>query len=187
MSRQVRSDWASARARVPYASNGNWALILEDNPEVLHRIIADAYDVVLREEERAAGVRRSGRRPKPSLVPLGDVVDKVFPQQYSHDPFPVALANLLEGHSQRAFAKRVPCHQATLSKLLNGQYEPDLPMMERIAEAAGEGPWYFLEWRAGYVGALVTDALTTSPSTAVQVIRGMRLLARGGELNGRHR
>lgn len=178
MPQQVKSNWQRARERVPYADGGHWRDLLEENPEVLHRIIADAYDVVLREEEKANGARRSGRRPKPSQVPLGEVMEKIFPEQYSFEPFPRALVQLIGERSQRQFARQVPCDQATLSKLTRGHYIPSLPMMERLALAGGKGPWYFMEWRAGYIGALVADALTSSPSTCVQVIRGMRLLAR---------
>ena len=171
-----RSDWGAARARAPYADTANWGELLEEHPEVLHRIIADAYDVVLREEEKTNGTRRLGRRPKPSQVPIGDVVGKVFPQQYSSLPFTKALEDLIGDRSQRQFSRNVPCHQGTLSKLLRGEYEPDMPMMERLAVAGGQGPWYFREWRAQYVGALVTDALMSNPSTGVQAVRALRLL-----------
>lgn len=174
---QARSDWGAAKAHAPYVEDADWSELLEGNPEVLHRIIADAYDVVLRDEEKANGIKRSGRRPKPSQVPLGEVVGKVFPQQYSNLPFTKALEDLVSGRSQRQFARRVPCNQATLSKLLRGQYEPDMSMMERLALAGGQGPWYFREWRAQYVGALVTDALMSNPSTGVQAVRALRLLA----------
>jgi transcriptional regulator with XRE-family HTH domain len=175
---RTKSDWDRALSHVPYADHARWPELLQANPEVLHRIIADAYDVVLREEEKLQGVRRSGRRPKPSMVPVTEVLSKVFPQQYSALPFREALAELIGGESQRQFAKRVPTTQATISRLLSGEFKPDLVMMERLATAAAQGPWYFLEWRAGYVGALVAEALVASPSTGVQAIRAIRLLAR---------
>jgi hypothetical protein len=182
VTRERKSDWEAARARVPYADQGEWPELLERHPEVLHRIVADAYDVFLREGDRANGVRRSsgGRRPKPSMVPVEDVLDSVFPRQYSTLPFPKALADLVGPQSQRQFSRKVPCNQATLSKLLNGAYLPDLPFMERLALAGGQGPWYFLEWRAGYVAALVRDALLASPSTGVQAVRAIRLMVRKG-------
>lgn len=172
-----KADWQAAQERVAWARDTDWAAQLESNQEALYRIIADAYDIALRDEEQARGVQRSGRRPKPPQVPLEQVYAAVFPQQYSMDPFREALYKVMDGRSQRAFAADVPCHQATLSRLLSGELSPDMAMMERIAAAAGVQPWFFLEWRAQFVGQVVTDALLTNPNLSVNAIRGLRAMA----------
>lgn len=172
-----KADWNAARERVAWAQETDWASQLEGNQEALYRIIADAYDIALRDEEQARGVVRSGRRPKPPQVPLEQVYAAVFPQQYSMDPFRDALVKVMDGRSQRAFAADVPCHQATLSRLLSGELLPDTVMMERIAAAAGVQPWFFLEWRAQFVGRVVTDALLANPNLSVNAIRGLRAMA----------
>lgn len=174
----VKGDWGRVKTKVPYVDHGRWGDLLEENPDVLHRIIADAYDVVLRDRERQQGVKHSGRRFKPTQVPIDQVIQDVFPQQYSAKPFREALVDLMAGQSQTQFARKVPCNQATLSKLLRGTYAPDIAMMERIALAGGQGPWYFHEWRAAYVASLVEEALLESPSTGVQAVRALRVLGR---------
>lgn len=172
-----RADWERARERVPYIEDEGWRELLASKPEALYRIIADTYDVVLRDRERAAGIKRTGRRPKPSQVPIDEVIAAVFPEQYSAAPFTVALARLLEGRSQRSFAPLVPCNQATLSRLLAGQLKPDIRMMERIAAAAGVQPWFFREWRADYVALLVREVLTERPEMGVAAMRALQSIA----------
>lgn len=133
---------------------------------------------MLREREAAEGVKRSGRRPRPSRVPLDEVLSAVFPAQYSNEPFTSVMKSLLEGQSQRSFSQKVPCNQATLSRLLAGRLEPDMKMLERIAAAAEVPPWYFVEWRAFYVGSLITEVLLENPSMGVRSIRALQHLAR---------
>ena len=162
----------------------DWVDRLGQNPEALYRIIADSYDFVLREREMAQGIKRSGRRPRPSRVSIDEVIEAVFPPQYSNAPFVDALRAVMDGHSQRSFSKRVPCDQATLSRLLAGQLKPDLPMLERIAQAGGVPPWYFREWRAEYVASLIREVLLADPAMSVGALRVLQTVA-GGE-HGSH-
>lgn len=167
-------DWQAAKDYVPWAERDEWSARMADNPDVLHQIIADAYDIALRDREHALGIQKAGRRPKPDPVSLDEVFDVAFPGQYSIEPFRVALATLTSGFSQRAFAKLVPCHQTTLSRLLSGKARPEMAMMERIAVAAGVGPWYFSEWRAAFAAQLVQRALMDDVQFGIRVINGIR-------------
>lgn len=175
---QERADWRGARRTVPYVDADEWADRMRENPEALLRLIADAYDFALREREAKAGVRRYGRRPKPDPVPLDEVYATAFPSQFSQLPFCGALERLMAGSSQRAFASRVPCHQATLSRLLTGRLVPDAAMMERLARAAGVQPWYFAEWRAQFVANVVETSLLSDPSMSITAIKGLRTRVR---------
>jgi transcriptional regulator with XRE-family HTH domain len=95
----------------------------------------------------------------------------IFPDRYSMDPFPLAMEKLLAGRSQRAFAKKVPMHQMTLSRLMRGQYEPDLEMLERIAKAAKVTPAYFLEWRAEYISRVLSNVFRQRPNLSVAALQ----------------
>lgn len=136
-------------------------------------IIGDIFDEVKAEEEKEAGVKRMGRRPS-RTASLTEVWATVFPAPYSMDPFPESLNKLLNGRSQRAFAMKIPCNQSTLSRLLSGEWAPDLTMLERIALAARVSPSYFVEYRAMFIGQLITKALTNSPNLGVTHLRLLR-------------
>ncbi len=138
------------------------------------RIIYDVYDEVVSREEREAGKRRIGRRPAREATSLAAVMAIVKPEEFSNEPLPVALRRLLRGRSQRQFAAKVPISQPYLNRLLAGQHKIDLDMLERIADAAGVHPWHFPEWRAQYIGGLVTEVLQESPHLGITALRALR-------------
>lgn len=137
---------------------------------VMGRIIGDIYDEAMAEEEREAGLRQMGRRPNRRAVPLSEVYAMVFPRPYSMDPFATSMAKLLEGRSQRAFCRRVPIHQTTLCRYLDGSRKPDLEMLEKLAAAAKVKPSYFVEWRAMYVGQLIQTVLLDHPNIGISAV-----------------
>src|SRR3954471_14766008 len=168
----AKADLARAKALYPSTTQmgfEEWVSFF-DTPEgfkALGRILYDIYDEVLTQAERDRGVRQMGRRPVREGVSLEDVFDVVFPQPFTNDPFVESLPKLLAGRSQRAFCQRVPCNQATLSRLMTGRLTPDRLMLERIAEAARVSPSYFVEWRALYLGDMITSVMLQRPNVSV--------------------
>lgn len=143
-----------------------------DTPQgfaAMGQILYDIYDEVLAQAERDAGRQQMGRRPARDAVSLDDVFAIVFPAPYTVDPFPLALEKLLAGQSQRAFCRKIPCSQPTLSRYLSGTVPPDLSTLERIALAARVRPSYFIEWRALWFGRMVTRVLLDRPNVSVTV------------------
>lgn len=146
--------------------------------DAMAKIIADVYSEIVAEEEKEKGIRRMGRRPRPEVVPIQDVMGKVFPVQYSLEPFPTAIAELMKRKkmSARALALRVPVHQTTMSKYIAGKLEPDVVMLEQIAAALKVNPWYFREWRAGYLAEVVQQALENNPRMSISMVNLIRKL-----------
>lgn len=149
------------------------------------RIIYDIYDEVVSREEREQGKRRIGRRPARDAVSLAKVMAIVKPEEFTNEPLPVALSALLRGRSQRQFARKVPISQPYLNRLLAGQHpKVDLDLLESLAEAAGVHPWHFPEWRALYVGELVTQVMKEAPHVGITVLRQLRTTRRTYETAG---
>jgi transcriptional regulator with XRE-family HTH domain len=174
----AKADLDRARQLYPSCNMGveEWVTFFGTAPglHAMGRILYDIYDEIMSREEREAGQRRIGRRPARSAVPLTQVMAVVRPEEFSTDPFPQALYKLLRGRSQRAFARKIPISQPYLSRLLSGEREPELELMESIAAAAGVNPWHFPEWRAQYLGQLITEVLTESPHLGITAIKGVR-------------
>lgn len=143
-----------------------------DGVYAMGRIFGDIWEAVMTEEEKARGITRMGRRPRRQGT-LDEVMATVLPQQYTLEPFKVALRGLMGGRSTRAFAPQVPCHQATLVRLLNGDYKPDLAMMESIAKAAKIHPKYFVEYRAGVLAESVRVAMSRQPNLGLRAYRAL--------------
>lgn len=167
-----------ARAKEMYPSTGmdeaQWLTVFDANPDIMWAIIGDIYDVVKAEQERDAGVHKLGRRPQRSSSSLEEVYATVFPAQYTMDPFGEALHKLLAGRSIRAFAMKVPIDQSHLGRLMSGERALDLTVLERVASAAKVPPAYFVEWRALYVGQLVTRVLSERPNLSIKAVKAVR-------------
>lgn len=173
----AKADFEKAKREYPSTAmdEAGWMAFF-DTPAGQHamgRILGDIYDAVKAEEEKEAGIRRMGRRPRRDGS-LEDVWATVFPQPFTMDPFPTAMVKLLNGRSQRQFAPKVPVHQTTMSRLMAGTLKPDLHMLERIALAAKVHPSYFVEYRAMFVGQLMTRVFTENPNMGVSAFRQVR-------------
>lgn len=172
----AKADYANARARYPSVTMGEpeWVEVFNRNEDVMWAIIGDIYDAVKTEEEKDAGIRRMGRRPARHSNSMAEVYATVFPNHYSMDPFSVAFTKLLDGRSQRQFAAKIPCNQGTISRLLSGQIDPDLVMLERVAAAAKVSPFFFVEFRAKWVARLVEEQLLNAPNMGVAAVKRVR-------------
>lgn len=172
----AKADFNRAKELYPsvFMDDKAWLIALDANPDIMWTTFGDIYDVVKAEEDKERGIRSMGRRPARKGVSLEMLFATVFPPNYSNEPFPVALKQLLAGRSQRQFAMKIPCNQSTLSRMLAGQMKPDLVMLERIAAAAKVNPSYFLEWRALYLGQLITSIFLQRPNLSTPVLRRFR-------------
>lgn len=172
----AKANFEKAKEQFPSTQMGEkeWLDVFDRNPDIMWTIIGDIYDVVKAEEDREKGIRSMGRRPARKGVSLEQLYSTIFPPTYSHDPFPQALATLIGDRSQRQFAMKIPCNQSTLSRMLAGTMIPDLTMMERIALAAKVSPHYFVEWRAMYLGQLLTRVFNDRPNMSITALRSVR-------------
>lgn len=175
----AKADLERAKELYPSCAMGmeDWHAFFSTAPglRAMGRILYDIYDELKSREEREAGKRRIGRRPARSAVSLAELMAVVRPEEFSNDPLPEALRRLLRGRSQRTFARKVPISQSYLSRLLSGDRGCDLELMEALAGAAGVPPWHFPEWRAQYLGALITEVLTEAPHLGITALKGVRI------------
>lgn len=175
----AKADLDKARSLYPSCAMGveEWTTFFGTAAglHAMGRIFYDIYDEVMSREEREQGQRRIGRRPARDAVSLAAVMAVVKPEEFSNEPLAISLGRLLRGRSQRQFCRRVPIHQSYLSRLLTGDRKPtDLDLLERLAEAADVHPWHFVEWRAAYVGTLITEVMEQSPHVGIGILRSLR-------------
>lgn len=172
----AKADFGRAKEMFPSVAMNDkeWLAVIDANPDIMWKTFGDIYDVVKAEEDKERGIRSMGRRPARKGVSLDELFAVVLPPSYSNDPFPVALKNLISSRSQRQFAMKVPCNQSTLSRMLAGQMTPDLVMLERLAAAGKVHPSYFLEWRAMYLGQLITRVFMDRPNMSIGALRRFR-------------
>ena len=146
-----------------------WRTAIHDNPDVTWRILQDVVKVVQAE----ASPKRTGRRPAPDAVGFDALLQLLYPERFSTDPFPDALAQLMGDVTQMAFARAIHVSQPQLSRLLAGKVKPDMGVMERAAAVASVSPAYFVEWRAAKLAELVTEAYLVQPNLSIAVVKQM--------------
>lgn len=171
-----KADYENAKNLYPSCgmNEADWIEAFNRNSDIMWAIVGDIYDAVKTEQEKDAGLRRMGRRPARHGSSMDEVYATVFPPRYTMDPFPLALEKLVDGRSQRQFAMRVPCDQGTLCRLLSGQAQPNLELMERIAVVAKVPAHYFVEYRALLIGNMVTRQLMEQPNIGITAIKRLR-------------
>lgn len=173
----ARVNVEAARALYPSCDMGveQWTAFF-DTPAGLQafgKITYDIYDELKSQEEKNAGLRRIGRRPQRSAVPLDEIMGIIYPEEFSNEPLRERIRPYIK--NQRAFAKRANIHQSTLSRILTGDMNDlSIEMMESIARACNLRPWVFPEWRAVYVGQLITEVMLMAPHMGIRVVKGLR-------------
>lgn len=172
----AKADFPKAKAEFGSTAMGvdEWVGVFDDHVDVMWSILADIYNIVKDEEERDAGVRRMGRRPFRAAGSIEELLSTVFPVRYTLEPFSMALNKLIGKRSQRAFAMKIPVNQSTLSRLLAGTIQPDMPMLESVARAAKVHPTFFVEYRGLIIAEIVRRVLTEQPHLGIQAIKRMR-------------
>lgn len=148
-------------------NQAHWRTALQQNPDVMIRIIRDLAKVM----QSGDRTGRTGRRPSPKAVSFDKLWGMLFPERFTNEPFNVALAEVMEGQSQHKFASKIPIAQPHLSRLLSGKQVPTIEVMEGAARAADISPSYFAEWRAMKLGQLLTDVLLEDPDRSTELVK----------------
>lgn len=141
-----------------------WRTHLTENPDVLHRLLADLYQAT----------HQASSRP-PTLEDLWDLVAPRF----TNEPFGEAVKRLLDGRSVRWLAREIHIHPVPLSRVLNGERDVvsirdpkgSMSRIEVIARALNVHPSYFAEWRRLWVMSLLDEAFAELPHLSVGVYR----------------
>lgn len=117
---------------------------------------------------------RSGPRP---IVPR-EIAEQRLKQMLRTDfsdlEFRDAFDVLREKRSIRSIAAKTGLDRNMVQRLLSGEKEPDLQLMEQIAIAFKKQPAYFLEWRTAYVLGALESRMMTSPEMTTDLYRRLR-------------
>jgi len=174
-----KADLDNARDNYPSLKMGvdEWVEFF-DGPggrEAMGRILYDIYDQVKEDEEREMGQRRVGRRPIRPPVSLEEVYATIFPQEPSQEPFIPTMRRLLGSTSQRSFASKLGISPQHFGRYLDGKLKPDIYFLERVSTALKIHPSHFLEWRALYIGDVVTKVYTAKPNLSLHGYKAIML------------
>lgn len=165
--------WEEKKKRIeekhPDALNASWVEALREEPDMFAKIIGDII-------RSSGGSSRPGKRPTLDRAEASAVLSKLMGEDYSEYQFVETFQILVGDDSMRKVAKRTGLALSFVHKLLNGVAHPSYETLEKIAIAYGKEPSFFLEYRIGFVLAVVDDFLSSSPETATAWYQKMRRL-----------
>lgn len=149
----------------PSASEEFWVRYLDENPDVLHRLLADVYEATY------------GAEAPPTLDDLWKLMSAQ--PRYASVPFGEAVVDALGGRSINWLAGQAGVSQSVLSRLINGlkpvvnikDIRGSMYRLERIAAVLRVHPSYFAEWRRMWIMTLLDSAFTAQPTLSIGVYR----------------
>lgn len=149
-----------------------WEERLKDQPDILWSIIGDIVKIM----KSTDSPRRVGRRPSVDGMSMDELWKLLYPEQFTMDPFPIALRDLMErtGTSERALARKIPCSQPMINRWVRGLRKISLGDLERIAAALRVPPSYFVEYRARKFASLVESHFMANPNASIAVAKALK-------------
>lgn len=162
---KVKTNWAD-RAKVikavyPSTAELDWYEVFYQDPMILGKIIND----IIKLDQSRSG--KPGKRPSLDEHGAADRLRKLRDEDHTVLPFPEALKMLAADKSVRGLAAKTGLDKSYVHRLLKGDADPSLEIIEKIAKAFNKRPSYFVEYRVGYILAMLDHKLMSSPETSI--------------------
>lgn len=141
----------------------DWSRAFSADIELYGRVLRD----ILKVDQTQPG--RSGPRPVLDKGIAMERLRQLRREDYSQLEFREAFMVLKGDLSHRGLEARTGLNRNMVQKLLSGQREPDMFVMEQIATAFKKSPAYFLEYRTAYVLGALAERLASSPELSVDL------------------
>lgn len=150
-----------------------WVYAFTERPEAMEDLLSDMI------KQAYAKPGRIGQRPMPKEEDVN--LDVLLHGEYTEEPLDVSLPPLIK-ISQRAFCTKIHMNRRIFQRVLlpdkdekgrpnPEKYHPDMETLQRIAEAVGKPPSYFLEWRQMAATAAFVNLITERPGIATALYR----------------
>lgn len=171
------ANWTEARMLCPageYTSE-DWHRHYEEHPDVLLQVLGDVFRVYKSEERKRNGTANpQGGRRKSQIDGSLEELWQIISPRYADRPFREAAKDLIGTRSIRAFAAKAGMTHVDLArKLRDDRYPPTRFDMERIANAGGVHPAYFVEWRTSVLQDLIARVFTASPHLSITLLKAL--------------
>lgn len=149
------------RDRFPKSAKMDWAQVFGEDPTVMGHILNDVFKADLAEPGRP------GKRPSIDPSVAAEKFRRLGGDDYTILPFNEALRALRGNKSIRHFARNTGLPKSTLFKILSNEKKADIATIELVAENLGKKPSYFVEYRIGYIVAMISHYLEWAPESSI--------------------
>lgn len=162
------------REQFPSVARLDWQKAFETDMGLFARIVEDILKL------DAAEPGRPGPRPGLEYREAATRLRKLWGLDYATAPFTHAFQALCaaRGYSLRQLARKTHLSRSELHRFQQGLDVPTAQEMEAIAGAFDKHPSYFVEWRMGYILALLAEHMAEVPEASVGFYRKAKKHAR---------
>lgn len=169
--RRSRSEWDDTVQAItserPHLTDDRWADTIGaalHNEDILGGILRDMLKVDDAPAQRGLRVMPAHELAAARLADLRN-------GGATTQPFPLALAHLMSGRSQRQVAHKTGISRTVLQRFLHGTEKPTMDEMALIAKGFNKKPWYFHEYRIGLVTQAIADHLASNPEQSIPLAK----------------
>lgn len=157
-----------------YTFERMWVDRFTNDPDLMWLIIGDIVRYVS-SEETPRGERGPSRRQTQSGHRNLSTVWRIIHGHYSNDPFPIAIKELIGQTTERAFAARCGfgSHE-TLRRYMKGTRPLSMEALEQMAKGGRVEPFYFIEYRAMWLGRELMTAMMARPNESLKAVKQVK-------------
>ena len=137
----------------------NWGNAISSDEEVFVRLLGD----VIKSGGRGS---KPGKRPTLDRKAAQEQFAQLAAEDFSELTFTDAFRVLCGKRSVRHVASLTDLSKTGVQDLMTGKTQPSFETMEKVAKGFKKHPSYFLEYRIGYVVAVLAQFLEDEPETA---------------------
>lgn len=162
---QVKTSWAE-RSKViktmyPSTAKLDWYEVFYQDPTILGKMVND----IIKLDQVRTG--KPGKRPSLDEQGATERLRKLRDEDHTTRPLSEALKVLAGDRSIRSIATKIGLDKSYVHRLLKGDAEPSLEVIEKVAKAFNKHPSYFVEYRIGYIMAMLDYKLNQVPEMSV--------------------
>jgi len=160
-------------SQFPSVTSIDWAKSFSQDIDLFGRIHRD----IMRIDQVN---QKTGPGPRPVLDEKTgwNRLQQIRGEDFSDFPFRETFRSLSGTRSLRHIATKVGISYVMVHRLLNGDREPDLWLLEQIAIAFKKHPSFFVEYRIAYILGAFGDQLDRSPETSIDLYKLLSRAAR---------
>jgi len=151
----------------PSTTQMDWRKAFNDI-DLFGRILRD----ILKVDQTSPG--RSGPRPVLDRKKATERLRQFMGADFSDAIFAQAFRELCGDKSVRGVAAKTGLEKTMVQNLLTGKRQPDVQIMEQVAESFKKDPSYFFEYRVAYVLAALGDKMAGAPEMTVDLYKRLR-------------
>lgn len=149
----------------PSTEKLDWKSAFDRDMDLLGRVLRD----ILKVDQTEQG--RPGPRPSLDYDQGMRRLRQILGEDYSMLPFSEAFKILAGTRSVRHLSTKTGLSKSNIQRLLEGNADPDMDTLQRVARSFDKHPSFFVEYRLLYIARTILNKLGDAPEATINIYR----------------